>query len=241
MAAPAEASPRLTARVAGVFYLLTFIAGIASLLLGGRLVNYGDAAMTATNIGAHEALFRVGFAANVVATVCYVAVTLLLYDLFKPVSSSISLLAAFFSLVGCAIGGVVAILQLGPLIVLGGGRYLSVFTPEQLPALALVFLKLGAQANNVALVFFGTYCLLIGYLIFKSNLFPRLIGLLMALGGLGWLTSSFAAFLAPRLASSLSGYMMAPGIIGEAALTLWLLIARLNVSDSSVPGRINPA
>ena len=224
MPPPGEASPRLNARIAGVFYLLTFVGGVASLALDGRLVNFGDAAVTAASIRAHESLFRLGFAANLFASACYVAVTLLFYELFKPVSRSISMLAAFFSLVGCAVGAFGSLFQLAPLVVLGGAQYLGVFNVEQLQALALVLLKLGAQANNIGLVFFGCYCLLIGYLVFRSDFLPAILGVLMAIGGAGWLTNSFISFLSPPLARSLSSWMMAPGILGEAALTLWLLV-----------------
>ena len=134
------------------------------------------------------------------------------------------MLAAFFSLVGCAVGAFGSLFQLAPLVVLGGAQSLGVFNVEQLQALALVLLKLGAQANNIGLVFFGCYCLLIGYLIFRSDFLPAILGVLMAIGGAGWLTNSFISFLSPPLARSLSSWMMAPGILGEAALTLWLLV-----------------
>ncbi len=168
-----KASPSVKARTAGVFYLLTIVTGILSFFFAGRgLVAYGDAA-------------------NLVATVCYIVVTLLFYDLFKPINRSLSLLAAFFSFVGYAFGALSAF-HLAP-----------------------------AHINN--LIFFGVYCLLIGYLIFHSTFLPRILGLLMAFGGLGWLT-----FLSPRLANYLSPYNVAPGLLGETALTLWLLIVGVN-------------
>ena len=73
------------------------------------------------------------------------------------------------------------------------------------------------------MVFFGFYCLLIGYLIFRSTFLPRILGVLMAFAGLGWLT-----FLSPMLANHLSPYIFAPGILGEGALTLWLLAMGVN-------------
>ena len=166
----AEASPRLKARIAGVFYLLTFLTGGVALFVRGRL----------------------GLVAGLIAGACYIAVTLLFYDIFKPVNRSLSLLAAFFSLVGCAIGP------------------LSLFhlTPSHINSL----------------VFFGFYCLLIGYLIFRSTFLPRILGVLMAFAGLGWLT-----FLSPPLANHLSPYIFAPGILGEGSLTLWLLVIGVNV------------
>lgn len=91
----AEASPRVKARAAGVFWLMTILTSTFAAIVGGRLVVSGDAAATAANILAQEALFRLGTAANLIATACYVAATLLVFELLKPVSRSVSLLAAF--------------------------------------------------------------------------------------------------------------------------------------------------
>ena len=218
-----EASPRRKARIAGVFYLLEMLTGaFAIIFVGGRFFVFGDAAATATNILAHESLFQLGFAANLIQFACYVAVTGLFYDLFKPVNKSLSLLAAFFSLVGCAIGAVSCLFEFAPLTVLGGAQYLNVFTLEQLQALSLMFLKLYGQLFNISFVFFGFYCLLIGYLIFRSTFLPRILGVLMAIAGLGWLT-----FLSPALTHALSPYILAAGL-GEVSLTLWLLVAGVN-------------
>jgi hypothetical protein len=165
----AETSPRTKARIAGVFYLLTIVTGaVAVSVASGKLV------------------------ANLIATLCYVAVTLLFYGLFKPVSGSISSLAAAVSLVGCAISALSA------------------------------FRLVPSRINP--LVFFGFYCLLIGYLIVRSTFLPRFLGVLMAFGGLGWLT-----FLSPSLANYLFPYNLAPGLLGEGSLTLWLLVVGVNV------------
>ncbi len=128
-----------------------------------------------------------GVAAGLIAGACYIAVTLIFYSLFKPVSSRISLLAAVVSLTGILVG---------PLRLTGVNP----------------------------LVFFGFYCLLIGYLIFRSAFLPRMLGVLMAIASLGWLT-----FLSPALGRSLYPYNLAPGILGEGALTVWLLVAGVNV------------
>ena len=101
---------------------------------------------------------------------------------------------------------------------------MSVFKVEQLQALALMFLKLHARAFDIGMIFFGFYCLLIGYLIFNSTFLPRILGVGMAIGGLGWLT-----FISPPVANSLSPYNVAPGMLGEGALTLWLLVMGVNV------------
>jgi Domain of unknown function (DUF4386) len=220
----AEASPRPRARITGVVYLLYFLTAVFGEFFLRGLVVDGDAAATATNILAHRSLFRLGLATGLIATACYIAVTALFYGLFKPVSGSLSLLGAFFSLVGCAILAFGSLFQLAPLVLLGGSPYLNVFKVEQLRALALMFLELNTQAGNICVVFFGVYCLLIGYLIFRSAFLPRFLGGLMALAGLGWLT-----FLSPPLASHLSPYNLVLGFLAELSLMLWLLVMGVNV------------
>jgi hypothetical protein len=167
-----EASLRFKARLAGIFYLLNILTGASALFARGTL----------------------GSAVLLISTACYVAVTLLFYQLFRPVDRTVSALAAFCSLVGC--------------------------TLTTLDTLHLV------AAPVSPLVFFGLYCLLIGYLILRSTFLPRLLGVLMAIGGLGWLT-----YFSPTLSSRLAPYNMAPGILGEASLTLWLLVVGINAKQ----------
>lgn len=164
----AETSPRFKARIAGVFYLITFLTGALSLV-----------SMNSRTI------------ANVLASIAYIVVTVLFYDLFKPVNRTLSLIAACFSLIGCTVG----VLNL--------------------------FFVLPFEINS--LVFFGFYCLLIGYLILRSIFLPRILGVLMMVGGLGWLT-----FLSATLVKVLIPFNTFPGMIGEGALTLWLLVVGVN-------------
>jgi Domain of unknown function (DUF4386) len=219
-----ETSPRLKARMAGALYLL---AGLTSVIGGmyipGKLVVAGDAATTANEILAHKQLFEFGFSLMLIAVVCSIGLTALFYDLFKPVNKTLSLTAAFFHLVGLAILGVASLLQLAPLVVLEGGHYLSVFKVEQVQALAYLFLQLNTQVGNAFLAFFGAYCLLIGYLIFRSTFLPRIIGAFMALAGLGYMT-----FLSPPLAGYLFPYNLAAAPLGEGSLMLWLLVGGVN-------------
>jgi hypothetical protein len=220
----AEVSPHPSARITGAVYLLYFLTAVIGGLFMRGIVVDGDAAATANNLLAHQSLFRLGLATGLLATACYVAVTLLFYELFKPVNRSLSLLAAFFSLVGCAITAFGTLFQLAPLVVLGGSQYLSVFKVEQLRALALLSLGLNTQAVTISLVFFGFYDLLIGYLILRSAFLPRILGGLMAFAGFGWLP-----FLSPPVANHLSPYNLVLGFLAELFLMLWLLVKGVNV------------
>jgi hypothetical protein len=158
----------------GALYLLYFLTTILAQLLVGR------------------GLAISGNVANVIATVCYFVVTLLFYGLFKPVSSSLSLLAALFSLAGCVV-----------------------------TALGLFHLTSSAISP---LLFFGPFCLLIGYLILRSNFLPRVLGVLLAFAGLGWL-----AFLLPTVPHYLSVAIEVFGFLAELSLCLWLLVMGVNV------------
>jgi hypothetical protein len=220
----AEASPRPRARFTGVVYLFYFLTAVLGEVLLRGMVVEGDAAATASNILGHQTLFRLGLATGLISTASYIAVTALFYDLFKPVNRSLSLLAAFFSLVGCAILAFASLFQVAPLVVLGSGQYLNIFTAEQLRSLAYLFLELYGEGVNICFVFFGVYCVLIGYLIFKSIFMPRILGVLMAFAGLGWLT-----FLSPPLANHLSPDNLILGFVAELALMLWLLVMGVNV------------
>ena len=101
---------------------------------------------------------------------------------------------------------------------------MGAFKPEQLQAMALMLFKLYVKASNISSVFFRFYCLLIGYLVFRSTFLPRILGVLMMFAGVSWLT-----FLHPPLANSLRPYNLVPGILGEGSVTLWLLAMGINV------------
>lgn len=162
-------SPRLIARIAGLFYVLVFVTGIYSLFDRSRI----------------------GIAAAMVAGVFYIAVTVLFYFIFKPVSRRLSLLAAVISLAGIISGPVMMAVK---------------------PAAAMY-----------QLVFFGLYCWLIALLIYRSTFLPRFLTAFMALAGLGWMI-----FVSPSFALSLAPYIFLPGIIGEGALTIWLVVFGVN-------------
>ena len=216
----AETSPRLKARMIAVFFLLTLLTGIfAQGLVSERLVVSGDAAATATNILTHKSLFQLGFTVYLIEMACQIAMTALFYELLKPAGRSVSLLALVLGFAGCVIKTFSRVFFIAPLFVLGGSHYLSVFNPEQLQALALLFLRVNDQGAGMALAFFGFSTLLQGYLIFRSTFLPRILGVFSALAGLCWLT-----FLSPTLGYRLFPYTAGFGLLVSAALIVWLLV-----------------
>lgn len=219
------ASPRFKARLAGLFYLLESITSVfGQFIVLGRLTVTSDATATAANILANKPLFWAGFASSLIAVACHITYTVLFYDLLRPVNRSLALLAVLFSLVGCTIQAVATLFQLAAALVLDDKGSLSAFPSGQLQALALLLLKLNLQTFNVYLVFFGFWLLLIGYLIVRSTFLPRVIGVLVMIASLSYLT-----LLVPPLANALYPYYLALPIPGEPSLMFWLLIVGVNV------------
>lgn len=166
-----EASPasgRVRAHVAGAFYVMAVLTAIS-----GEAFPHG----------------RLAFGMGLIAVACFAVVTLILYDLFKPVSRLVALLAASSNLVG----------------------------------LSLEALELHLRGVNVALIFHGLYCVLIGLLICRSGFLPRILGALITIGGLAWLTD-----LSVPLTNHLVPYNVAVGFLGEGLPMIWLLMIGVN-------------
>lgn len=220
----AEMSPRVKGRIAGAFEALEgFSSSYGQVIILGKLVVAGDAAATAANILGHERQLWLGFALSVAGVVFHLAWAFLFYELFKPVRRSVSLFAVFVILVCCAIQALTALLYIAPLLMLQGGSSLSAFTPGQLQGLAMVFIKLNGYAFDLDLVFFGLWCILTGYLIFKSTFLPRVLGVLLAIDGLGWML-----YMCPPVAYRLFPFIAGASAIAEIPLQLWLLVMGVN-------------
>jgi hypothetical protein len=218
------AGPHFKARMAGVSYLLGSLTSVfGQMVVLGMLVVPASATATAANILSHESLFRLGFVASLMTVPFHLIWAVLFYGLFKPVNRSVSLLAGFVMLLGCAMWALSSLFHLAPLVVLQSKISLNAFAPEQLQALALVLLKLNARAYDIGLVFFGFWCVLIGYLIFRSAFIPKIIGVLEVLAGVGYLT-----LLWQPLAHYLYPYNLALAGPGEISLMLWLLVKGVN-------------
>ncbi|WEK43198.1 MAG: DUF4386 domain-containing protein [Candidatus Sphingomonas colombiensis] len=211
-------------------YLGTIVGGLfAELGSRGSLIVRGDATATATSILANQPLFRAGLVADLVMLACYIGVTALFHVMFAPVSRRVSLMAAIFSVIGIAVLAVDSFFLVATLRLLVPQPYLaSVLDVPQREAMALLSLKLHGDGYDFSLVFFGVYCLMLGWLVWRSSFIPKIIGGLMALAGICYLINSVADLALPAFARSLSPHIMDPTLIGEAALGIWLLIFGTN-------------
>ena len=224
-----EPSVLLYARLAGVLYLMIIVCGISSeVFIRSRLIVTGDAAATAANLLASQALFRVGFAADVVMLLSDVAIAVLFDQLLKPVSQTLALIAAAFRLTQAALLGFNLLNYYAPLLLLGDTGYLSVFDTGQLSALALFFLELHGHGYDLGLVFFGLSNLVLGYLVIKSDLFPAILGYGLQAAAVVYLAGSFTLFLLPPYASLIEPAYIVP-LIAELSFCLWLLIKGIKI------------
>jgi hypothetical protein len=159
-----------------------------------------------------------GVTLTLIAVASHIAWVVLFYELFKPVNRTLVRLATFVGLIAIALQAVSAVFQMAPLTILHGGEFSSAFTAEQLQALAYLSLRLQGQTFNTYLVFFGFWCLLTGYLIFRSGFIPRIVGQLEMLAGVAYLI-----LLWPPLANALYPYYLFFAV-GELILLVWLLV-----------------
>jgi hypothetical protein len=220
--------PQRAARLAGLLYLIVIVGGtVAELFVRARLVVANDAVATASNILAHERLFRWGFAADLVAVVAVVPLILLLYELLKVVNKPVAMTALLFSTIGTAIQATALLGHFAPLMLLKRGAALGV-DMDLLRSASYIALQLQGIGYAIALVFFGGTMLLRGYLIARSAILPRAIGVFLMIEGVAYWINSFSAFLAPGWASTALGILMVTAL-AEVALCLWLLAMGVNV------------
>jgi hypothetical protein len=216
----AETSPSTRGRVLAALYLTVILGGvIAQLFISDRLVVRDDAATTAANIVANKSLYRLAFTIFMLEMAAQVAVSILWYDLLKPVNRSLARLSAIFGLTASGIKTMARVFFYAPLILLSGAPYLSVMEPAQVESLAFVFLRINSQAAAIALIFFGFETLLRGWLVFRSEFLPRFLGVLSMIGGLGWLT-----YLWPPLGSQVFMGVALFAIVSVFATAGWLFI-----------------
>jgi hypothetical protein len=222
-----EDSPQLYARIAGILYLLIIVAGIfGELMVRSKLIVYGDANATANNIMNSELLWRMGISADLVMQICDLPVMIILYYLLKPVSKKLALLNLSFNLIQTAVLVANKLNLLAALFFLGDAEYLKSFNPEQLHTLSYLSIKLHDFGFGIGLIFFGFVCLIEGYILFKSNYFPKTIGVLMSIAGICYLANSFALIIAPQLSSIA---LLLPCLIAELSFSLWLIFKGVNL------------
>jgi hypothetical protein len=219
-----ETSPSTRGRILAGLYLSVIVCGIiAQALIADGLVVSNDAGKTAANILANKSLYRLAYTIFMVEMVAQVVASAMFYDLLKPVNRSLARITAIIGITGAGIKTFARLFYYTPLILLSDASYLSAIEPTQLATLSLAFIKINNQGAAIALIFFGFETVLRGWLIYRSEFLPRVLGVLSMVGGLGWLT-----FLWPPLGFQAFIFVALFAIVGVIATTGWLFMRGVN-------------
>jgi hypothetical protein len=239
-----EPSPLFDARTAGALWLIVILVSIGAVLGGASLDMRGDPATLAANVLASASKIRFTFLLFFLGKICYLCVTVLLDQLLKPVNKSVALFGAFCGLAGLLRGGAGHFNVLTALSLLEESRRAVAPVAGQLADSAKLLLATvpGFSGEDV---YFGFQILSVGYLIARSRFIPRAIGVVLVVGGGGFLITSVTNFLSPALGDRLSPVLLPIVLLGEGSLALWLLVKGVDVdrwrSTTARSSTINPA
>jgi Domain of unknown function (DUF4386) len=220
-------SPNKLARVTGILYFLVVLAGISSEIMVQNFIFIpGDITTTVNHITEYESIFRLGFVISLTRFAVFILLVLALYKLLRPVNKDWSLIMVAFALVSISIGIVSLLFQYAAPLLLSSNGYSTLFTTDQWQAQVLFFINmqiLGDKASQILAI----WLLPLGYLIYKSGFFPKILGVLMVIAGWGYVTDFLVFFLLPNLNWQVAGF----AFLGELPFPLWLLIKSVNVEQ----------
>jgi len=218
-------TPKQRARLTGFLYLVVIIcAGFSQGYVRGTIVVPGDAAQTALNILEQGGLFRLGLATDLIAFTADAVIAVLFYQLFKPVSQTLSMVAAALRLLAHpAIASLNLLNHYMAQHVLESTDWALSHSPEQLYDWSLLFMDAHRAGYLIAGALFGLHCLLLGILIYRSDLIPKAFGVLMSMAGLTYLMETFGVFLFPGHDAWLALLVGGAAALGEVSLMGYLL------------------
>ncbi len=224
----AETSPLILARVAGFLYLLMLPFGIfIAFYIPSTLLVPGEATATANNIIASEGLFRLSIVSALLIQIINTLLVLVLYKLLKPVNKNLALLMVILILLGVPIAMLSQLNQYAALLLLSGADYMTVYTADQLHAQVMFFLDLYADGISIAGIFWSLWLFPMGYLVFKSGFIPKILGVLLIIGGLGYLIEAVMFFFPPNFDVIITQFTW----FGEILFPLWLVIKGVDVEQ----------
>jgi hypothetical protein len=235
-------APTRQARIAGLLYLLVIFGGLfAELFVRGSLTVPGDAAATARAIADSELLWRWGIAVHLLYLVAAVVVAVLLYGIFRPVQRTLAGLALVFDLVSVTIEAYNLLHLWVPVATVEESGAITALDESQQQALAYLAVRLFATGWSFALLMFAGFCVLVGVLIVRSRLIPRVIGALMIAAGACYFVNSLALILSAALSRALVPWILLPSFLGELSLAVWLAAKGVTVTPAEARYAIRPS
>lgn len=227
------------ARFAGVLYVFVIICGVfAQMIVRDSLIVPFDATATANQILESESLFRLGFVSDLAMMTFYLLLAFTLYILLKPVGENLALLFLLFTVTGVAIMCLNMLNQFSVLLWLSGADYLSAYDANQLHAQVLVSLNLHKNGYLIAQVFFGLWLFPLGYLVYQSGYFPKVLGILLMLACIAHLVEFMTTFLLPAYTETIGSVTDISVMLGEFTFCLWLLFMGAKGQSSALHPRL---
>lgn len=220
-------SSKKDARRAGMLYLAFLITSIFAGVVRSRLIELEDASITADRLGDSMLLLRISIVDDLVSAVLFLLTAWALYVLLKPVQKNFALLFLLLNAAGVAVQCISLLFLFVPMLINNSADFLKAFQLNQLNTLNLLFLNLHKNGFTIAQIFFGTWLLPLGYLVYKSGFLPRWLGILLMADFVSEMIWFFQFFLLPGYdIITYPGFVIS--FIAEFSLSLWLIIKRVN-------------
>lgn len=216
-----------TARLAGLIWLLMCVFGPIAQLIRSKLFVTGNMGATAENLRSNEFLFRLGFVSDLVMMVLFLMLPLVLYKLFSSVDKNLSILMVVFVMVSVPINMLNLLNEFAAFHVLSGAGYLNVIGAEQLMAEAMRSHELYLHGYEIANVFFALWLIPLGLLVYKSQFLPKILGILLVVGGCSLFLEVFIYFLLPGY-EIVNTILLIPQTLSEFAFLIWVLMKGIN-------------
>lgn len=227
-----DISPKKTAKLAGLFYLINIITGLfTEVFVRSNIIVWDNAAKTAQNIVTSQLLFRAGIISDLLMTTSFLLMGLTFYILFKQVNKNVALAMLLFNIIGVAILALNLLYQFAPIIILSGADFLKVFSADQLDALVMLFLNLHKYGYIIAGISWSAYLLPLGYLVYKSGYFPKILGILLMIAPSYGLTDLFIQIMFPKYLV-ITYPFIAIAIVAEFSFAFWLLFKGFKIPET---------
>ncbi|CAG0946278.1 hypothetical protein ANRL1_02885 [Anaerolineae bacterium] len=231
-------SPKRLARIAGLFYLIVAIFGaFAFAYVLGKVYAPGDATTTAANVLANSDLVRIGVVTDLLQATVFVFVGLTLYLLLKHVNKNAAGAMVILVAIATTIMCLNNVFQIAALLVATDTSYVAAFGAAGSNALVLLLLDMQHYGFLIAQIFFGLWLVPLGYLAYKSEMFPKTLGIVLIVGGTAYLVDVIATLLVPNFGKTIHSFLLIPFTVAEVWMLGYLLIK--GVKDP-VQGTLTP-
>lgn len=230
-------STKQHARFAGALYLIVAIfGGFAHLFVRAQVYVPGDAAATAQNVAANSGLVRIGVVADLFQATVFLFLGMALYLLLKHVNTSAARAMVILVAIATTIICLNMVFQFAALLVATDGSYVAAFGAAGASALVLLLLDIQHYGYLIAQIFFGLWLVPLGYLAYRSGMFPRALGVLLIVGGVAFLVDMLALFLFPEFGEAISAFVLIPPAVAELWMVGYLLVKGARVQEQGGHG-----